>query len=101
MRDPKKVIIAPVLSEKAEKLREFYNQYVFKVEKEANKIEIKNAIEKRFDVKVRSVRTMNMPRKRRTRMTRGGVIVGKTASWKKAVVTLEEGYSIDLLGNVQ
>jgi large subunit ribosomal protein L23 len=99
MKDPRKVIIAPVLSEKAERLREFYNQYVFKVAKDANKIEIRHAVEKRFDVKVKSIRTLNMPRKRRVRYTRGGVIEGKTASWKKAIVTLEEGYQIDLLEN--
>lgn len=99
MKDPRKIIIAPVFSEKAEKIKDLYNQYVFKVDKNANKIEIKYAVEKRFEVKVKKVRTMNMPRKRRTRFTRGGVIEGKTASWKKAIVTLEEGYEIDLLEN--
>ncbi len=97
MKDPRKVIIAPILSEKSEKLREFYNQYVFKVDKDSNKIEIKNAIEKRFDVKIKSVRTLNMPRKSRVRHTRRGMVRGKTAAWKKAIVTVEEGYSIDVL----
>lgn len=100
MKDPRKIIIAPILSEKSEKLKEFYNQYVFKVDKNANKIEIRNAIEKRFDVKIKSVRTMLVPRKRRVRHTRRGMVQGHTAGWKKAVVTVEEGYSINVLENV-
>lgn len=100
MKDPKKIIIAPILSEKSEKLKDFYNQYVFKVDRKSNKIEIRNAIEKRFDVKVKSIRTLNMPRKSRVRHTRRGLVRGHTTGWKKAIVTVEEGYNIDVLENV-
>ena len=100
MRDIKKIIIAPILSEKSEKLKDFYNQYVFKVDPKSNKIDIRKAIELKFDVKVKSIRTLNMPRKSRTRHTKRGMVKGKTAGWKKAIITVEEGYSIDVLENV-
>lgn len=100
MKDPRKIIIAPILSEKAERLKEKYNQYVFRVDRNANKIEIKYAVEKRFDVKVKNVRTMIVARKTKARFTRSGYIEGKTSSWKKAIVTLADGYQIDLLENV-
>ncbi|MCS7249809.1 MAG: 50S ribosomal protein L23 [candidate division WOR-3 bacterium] len=90
MFDPRKIIIEPVLSEKALRLRE-YNQYVFKVAKEANKIDIKRAVEELFKVKVEKVRTINMRGKPR----RLGIFSGRTSSWKKAIVTLKEGEKIE------
>ncbi len=100
MKDPRDVILEPVLTEKALRLREEANQYVFKVAKNANKIEIKYALEKRFNVKVKSVRVMNVKGKPRQRFTRAGLVVGKTASWKKAIVTLEEGSQFDFFENI-
>ncbi len=90
MKDPYNIIIRPVLTEKMTDLRAA-NQYAFQVDLRANKIEIKKAIEQRFDVEVLSVRTMIMPGK----MRRLGRYEGKTAKWKKAIVTLKEGDEIE------
>jgi len=84
------VIKSPLITEKATKLAKF-NQYVFWVDKQANKIEIKKAIEEIYNVKVKKVRTINM--KGKTKRIRWGQ-EGKTSSWKKAIVTLKEGYQI-------
>ncbi len=88
-----KVIKSPLLTEKATQLGK-YNQYVFWVDKRANKIEIKKAIESIYKVKVDKVNTINM--KGKTKRIRWGQ-EGKTPSWKKAVVTLKEGYHIKLV----
>uniref|UniRef100_A0A7V3ZW16 Large ribosomal subunit protein uL23 n=1 Tax=candidate division WOR-3 bacterium TaxID=2052148 RepID=A0A7V3ZW16_UNCW3 len=90
MFDPRKIIIRPILTEKALRLRE-YNQYVFEVKKEANKIDIKRAVEELFKVKVEKVRTINM----RGKPKRIGLFEGRTSSWKKAIVTLKEGERIE------
>lgn len=100
MRDPREVIVQAVLTEKALRLKDGLNQYVFKVAQDANKIEIKEAIEKRFSVKVTSLRTMKIKPKPRQRFTRGGRVTGFTSGWKKAVVTLEEGDKLDFLENL-
>ncbi|OQX88387.1 MAG: 50S ribosomal protein L23 [Candidatus Omnitrophica bacterium 4484_70.2] len=84
------VIKSPLLTEKAGKLAK-YNQYVFWVDKNANKPEIKKAVEEIYKVKVEKIRTLNM--KGKTKRIRWGQ-EGKTSSWKKAVVTLKEGYQI-------
>ncbi len=91
MKDPYNIIIRPVLTEKMTGLKAASNQYAFQVDLRANKIEIKKAIEDRFDVEVLSVRTMIMPGK----MRRLGRYEGKTAKWKKAIVTLKEGDEIE------
>ena len=88
---PEHVIRRPiVLTEKSNRLRE-QNQVVFEVARDANKIEIRNAVEKLFNVKVASVNTLVMRGKDR-RMGRG---YAKMQNWKKAMVTLREGHSID------
>jgi len=87
------VIKSPLITEKATKLAKF-NQYVFWVDKRANKIEIKKAIEEIYNVKVEKVRTINM--KGKTKRIRWGQ-EGKTSSWKKAIVTLKEGYQIKVV----
>ena len=85
------IIKAPVITEKAAKLGQ-ENKYVFKVDPRANKIEIKQAIEKLFKVKVAAVRTLNVkPKKRRV-----GRYTGLTNRSKKAIVTLAEGQTIEL-----
>jgi large subunit ribosomal protein L23 len=85
------VILAPVITEKATTASE-HNQVVFKVAKNATKPEIKEAVERLFDVKVRSVNTL--VRKGKTRAFRG--IKGQLSDVKKAIVTLEEGHRIDV-----
>jgi large subunit ribosomal protein L23 len=100
MKDPRDIIIQPVLTEKALRLKDMQNQYVFSVALKANKIEIRSAIEKRFKVKVLSIRTENVKPKPRQRFTRGGKVEGFTSRWKKAIVTLKEGDKLDFLENL-
>lgn len=94
MKDIYQVIDRIQMSEKASLLTETNNEYVFKVAKRANKIEIKKAVEKLFEVKVEDVRTCNysgkLKRKRRSDQ-------GRTASWKKAYVRLKDGDTLDLV----
>ncbi len=88
----KDIIIAPVITEKASRLTSDSNTYVFKVNKDANKIEIKKAIESTFNVKVASVNTLiTKPKDKRV-----GKYTGKTKTYKKAIVTLENGYAIEI-----
>ncbi len=100
MKDIRKIVIQPVLTEKALRLKDDHNEYAFKVAPGANKIEIKYAIEKRFSVKVKKVRVLNVKPKPRQRFTRGGRVTGFTARWKKAFVTLNEGEKLDFLENL-
>lgn len=86
-----KVLLAPVVSEKAVGSAEAASQVVFKVIKDAKKSEIRAAVEKMFDVKVDAVRTLIM--KGKTKRTRFGL--GKRSDWKKAYVRLAEGHDID------
>jgi large subunit ribosomal protein L23 len=95
----KQVILSPLYTEKMAGLQDTLNKYAFKVAKNANKIEIKSAIEKKFEVEVKSVRTMNVPGKIRQQLTRAGRFHGRRPSWKKAIVTLKEGHKLDLFGN--
>jgi len=93
MKDIYNVIKKPCLTEKGMSLQEMNNQIVVKVDPCANKIEIKNAVEKLFNVKVDRVRTANMTGKSK----RVGRHTGKTSNWKKAIVSLAEGHKIDFL----
>ncbi len=79
---------------------EEFNRYGFVVEKSANKLDIKKAVEELYDVKVSEVNTMRYAGKRKQRHTKSGVSIGKTASYKKAVVTLAEGEVIDFYSNI-
>jgi large subunit ribosomal protein L23 len=94
---PEEIIVKPLFSEKETRKteRSGYKQYAFVVVEDANKITIKNAIERKYDVKVASVRTAIEPGKTRRRMTKSGVIYGKTSRKKKAFVTLAEGKEIN------
>ena len=87
------IIQRPLLTEKITNLAELNNQYAFETVKNINKIEIKKAIEKRFNVTVLSVRTMLVRGKKR----RMGRFEGKRAQWKKAIVSLKEGDTIDFV----
>lgn len=96
----KNILIRPIITEKAEGLSEKLNQYSFVVNKKANKVEIKKAVEKMYGVNVESVNTMIMPGKAKNRSTRSGVLRGRVSSLKKAVVTLSEGEQIDFFGDI-
>jgi len=95
----KQIVISPMYTEKIANMQETLNKYAFKVAVQSNKIEIKKAIEEKFDVKVKSVKTMNVRGKIRQQMTKAGRFSGRRASWKKAIVTLEEGHKLELFGN--
>ena len=86
------IIIAPVITEKSGKLAENGKTYVFKVSASANKIQIKQAIESLFGVKVKSVNTLNTKAKDK----RVGRYTGKTKTYKKAIVTLVDGQTIEM-----
>lgn len=95
------VIIKPLITEKNTDLME-QDQYTFQVAVEANKIQIREAIEKLFNVRVKAVNTMNVKGTRRSRAIRrgSGRIYGQERSWKKAVVTLFPGQRIDIFEQV-
>ncbi len=86
------IIIRPIITEQSTHFANTLNAYAFQVNKMANKFEIKKAIEDLYEVKVADVRTMNRIGKARRR----GRSIGRTSSWKKAVVVLAEQYRIDL-----
>ena len=90
----------PVLSEKMTNLTDKQNRVAFIVMKKANKIEIKKAVEKMYGVTVKEVNTMIYQGDAKTRYTKAGVISGRTNSYKKAIVTLAEGDSIDFFSNI-
>ena len=94
------ILKRPLITEKATSLNEKLQKYVFEVDRNANKIEIAKAVEKKFDVKVKSIKTILVKGKMKTQFTKRGRFEGKKADWKKAVITLEEGFSLDLFENV-
>ena len=94
------IIIKPVLSEKMTKLTDTQNKVAFLVAKDANKIEIKNAVEAMYGVKVVAVNTQRYQGTVKSRYTRAGVVSGRTPSFKKAIVTLAEGDKIDFFSNI-
>jgi large subunit ribosomal protein L23 len=93
------ILIKPVLSEKANKLSEKQNRYSFIVDKKANKLEIKKAVEQFYGVQVSEVNTMVVASKVKSKYTKAGFISGRKPSRKKAVVTVAEGETIDLYGS--
>lgn len=96
----KEIIKRPLLSEKYNELADKLQQYAFIVDRKATKDDIKAEIEKVYEVKVNAVRTMIYGGTKKTRYTKKGVQQGKTASYKKAVVTLLEGGTIDFYSNI-
>ncbi len=95
------IITRPVLTEKSQDLSGKHNQFVFVVEKTANKHQIKVAIEAQFEVKVKGVNTTRMPAKLKTRFTKRGLQKGRRPAYKKAIVTLRDGETIDFYGDQQ
>jgi len=90
--DPRQIIIRPIITEKSDKCINYQNAYVFEVAQDANKVEIRNAVEAIWDVKVLAVRTMN----KKGKVRRYKYKKGKTSQWKKAIVQLREGFTIDI-----
>ena len=95
------IILRPILSEKGTLLSETQNKFIFQVERQCNKLEIKKAVEEKFKVKIKKVATMNIKGKNKNMTIRSnGHILrtsGNRSSWKKAIITLEKGFSIDML----
>jgi|TARA_B110000444_G_scaffold87239_1_gene82435 large subunit ribosomal protein L23 len=94
------IIKKPVITEKMTLESEKFNRYAFVVDRKANKIQIRKAVEQQYDVVVDSVRTMVCIGKKRVRGSKSGMIVGKTSTYKKAIVQLSEGDSIDFYSNI-
>lgn len=94
------IIVKPLVTEKMTDLSEKLNRYAFVVEKGANKIQIKDAVEKLYDVDVEMVNTMIYAGKVKTRSTKAGMISGRTKAFKKAIVTVKEGDQIDFYSNI-
>ena len=94
------IIIKPIITEKITKDGEIFNRFGFVVNKKANKIQIKNAVEAAYGITVVEVNTMNYRADRSVKYTKSGLIVGKTNAYKKAVVQLKEGEAIDFYNNI-
>tara|TARA_B100000902_G_scaffold398953_1_gene467662 strand:+ start:4841 stop:5131 length:291 start_codon:yes stop_codon:yes gene_type:complete len=94
------ILIKPVITEKMTIESEKHNRYAFVVDMEANKIQIRRSVEETYDVTVDSIRTMVCIGKKRTRGTKSGFITGKTSTYKKAIVTLSDGDTIDFYSNI-
>jgi len=94
------ILVKPLVTEKMTEQADKFNRYGFVVDRRATKPQIKKAVESLYNVKVDRVNTMVYGGKTKSRYTKGGVITGKTASFKKAVVTLVQGDSIDFYSNI-
>jgi len=94
------ILIKPVITEKMTAQAEKLNRFAFVVDRTANKIQIKKAVEETYDVTVSTVRTMVCIGKKRTRGTKSGFISGRTKTYKKAIVSLSEGDTIDFYSNI-
>jgi large subunit ribosomal protein L23 len=93
---PSDILIKPVLSEKANKQAEKMNRFTFIVDRKANKLEIKKAVELFYGVQVEEVNTQVVPSKLKAKYTKAGFIVGRKPAKKKAIVTIAEGETIDI-----
>ena len=94
------VILKPIITEKATNDSELRNRYTFLVKKNANKVEIKNAVQKKYNVTVEKVRTQIYGPERKTKYTKSGIQRTKSNIKKKAIVQLVEGDSIDFYNNL-
>ena len=92
------ILLRPVLTEKMLRQQESRNSYGFEVARDANKLEIKRAVQEKFKVVVKDVRTINIKGKSKRQNTRRGLTSGFRRDWKKAVVTLRKGDNIDFFG---
>jgi len=96
MKDLRAIVRKALITEKGTVLRELRNQYFFEVARDANKIEIKRAVETIFNVKVKAVQTLQM----RGKVKRQGRFAGKRSDWKKAIVTLQPDHKIELFEQI-
>ena len=94
------IIVKPIVTEKVTRNSEVLNQYGFVVDRKANKIQIKNAVEAAYGINVVSVNTMNVRPDRSTKYTKSGLISGKTNAIKKAIVQVQEGETIDFYNKI-
>ena len=94
------IIIKPIITEKMTALGEKLGRYGFVVDKRASKLQIKKAVKELYGVEVEEVNTMTYAGKRKSRFTKAGVLSGKTNSFKKAIITLAKGESIDFYSNI-
>ncbi|EOR93208.1 MULTISPECIES: 50S ribosomal protein L23 [Arcticibacter] len=94
------ILKKPILTEKAAALTEKFNRYAFKVDHRANKLQIKGAIEKMFGVSISAVNTMVVSGKAKNRYTKAGFVSGRMPKYKKAIVTLKDGETIDFYSNI-
>ncbi len=97
---PSEVLIKPILTEKANSQQEKLRRYAFKVARKANKLEIKKAVESFYGVTVTEVNTAVVPGKNKTRFTKGGFVSGRKPAYKKAMVTVADGETIDLYSSI-
>jgi large subunit ribosomal protein L23 len=94
------ILLRPIVTEKMTAQGDKFNRYGFIVDRKANKLQIKKAVEEMYSVTVDSVNTLRYAGKLKTRNTKSGLLVGRTAATKKAVVTLAEGSKIDFYSNI-
>jgi len=94
------IIVKPIITEKMTSAGEKLNRYGFIVDKEANKVQIKNAVEKMYGVTVAAVNTQNYNGKIKTRNTTRGIAIGRVNNNKKAIVTLKKGETIDFYSSI-
>jgi large subunit ribosomal protein L23 len=94
------ILKKPLLTEKVTQLTEKLNRYAFKVDHRANKIQIKGAIEAMYGVSITAVNTMKYMGKLKSRNTKAGAVTGRAAAYKKAIVTLKDGETIDFYSNI-
>jgi large subunit ribosomal protein L23 len=95
----KRILLRPVITEKSDKLVNKSNKYTFRVEKSVNRLEVKAAVQEMYGVNVLSVNTLIIAGKTKSRSTKTSVLRGMTSSYKKAIVQLAEGESIDIFGS--
>lgn len=94
------VLIKPIVTEKSNKLTDKARTYAFRVDRKANKLEIKKAVQEFYGVTVVDVNTVVVPGKTKTKFTKAGFISGRKPAFKKAYITVAEGENIDLYANV-
>lgn len=94
------IIIKPIITEKITKDGEVFNRFGFIVDKKSNKVQIKKAVETAYGVTVVEVNTMNYRADRSTKYTKSGIINGKTNAYKKAIVQVQDGETIDFYNNI-
>jgi large subunit ribosomal protein L23 len=94
------ILKKPILTEKASLLTEKLNRYAFKVDHRANKLQIKSAIEQMYGVNIEAVNTMVVSGKAKSRYTKAGFVSGRSAKYKKAIVTLKDGETIDFYSTI-